>query len=178
MAAEVVQAGVSVVEGTGVYSGMRRLVHRFMVGFGIGFLLTLVMVIARGQSTEAVADVSTLTVGNKLYDTNKELARLTKRYGLNEEQKAQIRPILLEQQRKIHELGEDQSLTGGRWAAEVWKVHLQTVAEVKRRLTDAQVSKYAKDEAKRKVADGGSEDDFGPPGGPPPGLPPGGGPPM
>ena len=50
-------------------------------------------------------------MGNKRYDAEKELARLTKRYSLTEEQKAKIQPILLEQQKQVHALGEDESLS-------------------------------------------------------------------
>ena len=83
--------------------------------------------------------------------------------GLAEEQKAKIRLILLEQQRQVHALGEDESLTNAAWASEVWKVHLRTVAQVKLQMTDAQITKYAKDEAKRKKSDAGNDDgDYGP----------------
>jgi hypothetical protein len=113
-------------------------------------------------------------VGNKMYDAEKELARLTKRYSLTADQKTKIQPILLEQQKQVHALGEDDALSDTEWAAAVRKVHTQTVAKVKLELTDAQATKYAKDEAKRAKSNGDSNDgDDGPPDGPPPG---GGGP--
>jgi hypothetical protein len=124
------------------------------------------------------AKPETLTVGNKMYDAEKELARLTKRYSLTADQKTKIQPILLEQQKQVHALGEDDALSDTEWAAAVRKVHTQTVAKVKLQLTDAQASKYAKDEAKRAKSNGDSDDgDDGPPDGPPPdgGPPPGGG---
>lgn len=130
----------------------------------------------RAQEVSATASAQSLTVGNKMYDSEKELARMVKRYGLTEEQKARVRPLLLEQQRQVHELGEDQSLSNSAWASEVWKVHMQTVAQVKLQMTDSQLSKYVKDEAKRSKSDGGNDNgDDGPPDGPPPGGGPGGG---
>jgi hypothetical protein len=42
-------------------------------------------------------------------------------------------------------------------------VHLPTVAQIKRQLTDSQIGKYVKDEVKRAKADGDDADD-GPPG--------------
>ena len=121
------------------------------------------------------AKPESLTVSNKMYDAEKELARLTKRYSLTADQKTKIQPILLEQQQQVHALGEDDALSDTEWAGAVRKVHTQTVAKVKLELTDAQATKYAKDEAKRT---GDSDDgDDGPPDGPPPdgGPPPGGG---
>jgi len=132
------------------------------------------------QKTAAPATMNatpaSLTVGNKRYDAVKELARMTKRYGLTDEQKAKLEPILAEQQKQVHTLGEDENLSDTEWNADVRKVHLQAVAKIKLQLTDAQLSKYVKDEAKIAKASGDSDDD-GPPDGPPPGGPggPGGG---
>jgi hypothetical protein len=118
-----------------------------------------------------------LTVGNKKYDTEKELARMIKRYSLTEEERAKIQPILLEQQKQVHTLGEDESLSNSAWSSAVRKVHLLTVAQVKLQMTDAQASKYAKDEVKRAKDDGDADDsEDGPDGPPPDGPPPGGGP--
>jgi hypothetical protein len=120
-----------------------------------------------------------LQVANKEYDGVKELARMTKRYGLSKEQKAKIEPLLLEQQNQVHTLGEDESLTDAEWAGAVRKVHQATVLQVRKLLTDEQLSKYAKDEAKRAKQSGNDSDadDDGPPDGPPPDGGPGGGPP-
>jgi hypothetical protein len=129
-------------------------------------------------ATVMTAKADALTVGNKMYDAGKELARLTKRYSLTESQKTKIQPILLEQQKQVHALGEDDALSDTEWAAAVRKVHTQTVAKVKLELTDAQATRYAKDEAKRAKSSGDTDDaDDGPPDGPPPdgGPPPGGG---
>jgi hypothetical protein len=104
---------------------------------------------------------------------------MTKRYSLTKEQKAKIEPLLLEQQKQVHTLGEDESLTDAEWTGAVRKVHQQTVLKVRKQLTDAQLSKYAKDELKRAKQSGDDANDDGPPDGPPPdggGGPGGGGP--
>jgi hypothetical protein len=126
-------------------------------------------------ATVVTAKADALTVGNKMYDAEKELARLAKRYSLTADQKTKIQPILLEQQQQVHALGEDDALSDTEWAAAVRKVHTQTVTKVKLELTDAQATKYAKDEAKRAKSNGDSDDaDDGPPDGPPPDGGPGG----
>lgn len=127
---------------------------------------------------EATTKVDSLAVGSKWYDAVKELARMSKRYSLTEEQKAKIQPILLEQQKQVHALGEDTSLSDRAWNIAVKKAHEQTVSKVKLELTDVQLSKYVKDEAKRAKQDKteDAEDDGPPPDGPPPGGPGGGGP--
>jgi len=131
------------------------------------------------DDTAASAKPESLQVANKEYDAVKELARMAKRYGLSKEQKAKIEPLLLEQQKQVHTLGEDTSLTNAEWASAVRKVHQKTVLQVRKLLTDEQLSKYAKDETKRAKQAGNDSDadDDGPPDGPPPdgGPPPGGG---
>jgi hypothetical protein len=124
----------------------------------------------------ATTTPESLTVANKRYDAAKELARLSKKYSLSDEQKSKIQPILLDQQKRIHTLGEDESLSNAEWNAEVRKVHRTTVLAIKAQLSDAQASKYAKDEDKlaKKSDDGNDDGDFGPPDGPPPGGGPGG----
>jgi hypothetical protein len=148
---------------------------------GLGFSLVLVGLAGMAQekaSATVTATPVSLTVGNKRYDANKELARLAKRYSLTEDQKVKIEPILLEQQKLVHTLGEDESLSDTAWTSAVRKVHAQTVAKVKRELTDAQSSKYSKDEAEWAKSSqeeaNGDEDDGPPPDGPPPGGGPGG----
>ena len=135
--------------------------------------------LAAGTATGADTATSgeSLTVGNKRYDAEKELARLTKDYKLTNEQRTKIQPILLEQQKQVHELGEEDGLTDVEWAGAVRRVHLQTVAKVKLELTDSQATKYTKGEAKWAKSNGNSDDgDDGPPdGGPPDGGPPPGG---
>lgn len=129
-------------------------------------------------ATTETAKTESLTVANKEYDAAKELPRMAKRYSLTAEQKAKIGSLLLEQQRQVHALGEDESLTDAEWAEAVRKVHQETVLKVRKLLTDAQLSKYSKDELKRakQPGDNASANDDGPPDGPPPdGGPPGGG---
>ena len=168
-------------DGTVVYGGMNA-DRRFGIAVGLALgslLLSGTGVVAQTKTSQTVtAAANTLTVGNKRYDAEKELARLTKRYSLTEQQKAKIQPILLEQQKRVHTLGEDEALSDTEWAVAVRKVHAQTVAKVKLQLTDAQASKYAKDEAKsaKSSLDADDEDDGPPPDGPPPDGGPGGGP--
>jgi hypothetical protein len=145
-------------------------IRKIEVVVGLALLLIAAQPGAAGKPQKKAATVVTakadaLTVGNKMYDAEKELARLTKRYSLSEDQKTKIQPILLEQQQQVHALGEDDALGDTEWAAAVRKVHTQTVAKVKLELTDAQATKYAKDEAKRAKSNGDSDDgDDGPPG--------------
>ena len=120
-----------------------------VVGVGVLVLMMAGVGVAQSAATLTAAKPESLAVGNKMYDAEKELARLAKRYGLTADQKTKIQPILLGQQKRVHALGEDEALSDAEWAGEVRKVHLQTVAEVKRQLTDEQATKYAKDEAKR-----------------------------
>jgi hypothetical protein len=147
------------------------------VGLAFGSFLSGIGVVAQTKASSTVEGAATsLTVGNKRYDAEKELARLTKRYRLTGEQKTKIHPLLLEQQKQVHALGEDDSLSNSEYAAEVRKAHLQTVGKVKLELTDEQAGKYAKDEAKsaKSSQDGADDGDDGPPDGPPPGGGPGG----
>ena len=83
---------------------------------------------------------------------------MVKRYGLSKGQKAKIEPLLLEQQKQVHTLGEDESLTNAEWAAAVRKMHQATVLKVRKLLTDAQLSKYTKDEVKRAKQAGNDAD--------------------
>jgi hypothetical protein len=131
---------------------------------------------ATPATTATPTKAESLTVASKRYDAEKELARMTKHYSLTADQKAKIQPLLLEQQRQVHTLGEDTSLTNSEWTAAVRKVHQKTVAQVKLHLTEAQVSKYAKDEAKLAKNSQGDSDDADDDGPPPDGPPPGGGP--
>ena len=134
---------------------------------------------ATAGDTATSAKPESLTVANKEYDAAKELSRMTKRYSLTAEQKTKIEPLLLEQQKQIHALGEDESLTDAEWTAAVRKAHQATVLKVRKLLSDAQLSKYSKDEVKRakQAGNDADADDDGPPDGPPPdgGPPPGGG---
>jgi hypothetical protein len=82
----------------------------------------------------------------------------------------------VEQQKQVHTLGEDANLSETEWNRDVGKVHQQAVSRIKPMLTDAQLTKFVKDEAKMAKQDGSSDDmRDGPPDGPPPGGGPGGG---
>jgi len=121
---------------------------------------------------------SSPSIDIRKYDAGRELARLTKRYKLTGDEAAKIRPILAEQEKQIHALGEDNSLSDKEWIAAVRRAHREAVMKIKTVMTDAQASHYIKDEDKQ-AKDDEQQEPFGPPDGPPPGLgpPPGGGPP-
>jgi len=119
------------------------------------------------------------TIDVRKFGAERELARLTKKYKLTDQQRAVIQPILADQEKRVHALGEDKSLGDAEWTAAVQKVHLETVAKVKLALTADQASRYIKDEQKRAKSDAAEDQMQGGPDGPPPGPPPGdgGGPP-
>ena len=91
---------------------------------------------------------STPTINVKKFDADKELARLTKKYKLTADQKTKIRPVLVEQQAKVHKLGDDEGLSDADWVAGVRQAHRETVAKVKLEMTDEQASRYVADEEK------------------------------
>jgi hypothetical protein len=116
------------------------------------------------------------SINVKKFNADKELTRLTKKYKLTEDEKTKIQPILADQEKRVHALGDDDSLSDSEWAAAVRKVHQETVLSVKAQMTDEQATKYVKDEEKQAKSD--AEEDSGPPDGEPPGgggPPPGGG---
>jgi hypothetical protein len=148
------------------------------VGFALVSLL-LPVAVARAQGPPPWMDGDASSINVKKFNADKELTRLTKKYKLSAEEKTKIQPILADQEKRVHELGDDDSLSDSEWATAVRKVHQETVLSVKAQLTDDQATKYAKDEEKQAKSD--EEDDQGPAGpsgpgggGPPPG---GGGPP-
>jgi hypothetical protein len=148
------------------------------------FLTLLLAAVIHPASAQDAATTQPITVANKHYDAQKELPRLTRTYKLSPQQSATIKPILIEQQRKIHELGEDNSLSNSDWSSGVRKVHQLAVQQIRAELTDLQATSYARDEEKfAKKSGNDSNDDgddgrpFGPPGGGGPGGPGGGGPP-
>jgi hypothetical protein len=149
------------------------------------FLLLLLLGIpAAAQNKSSAAKIAALApqgVVNKEYDAEKELARLARRYKLTENQKAKIQPILADQQSQVHTVGENETLSNTEWAAALRNIHQQTVLKIELEMTDTQVSKYIKDEAKRakQSQDDQGDDGDGPPpdGGPGGGGPGGGGPP-
>lgn len=109
------------------------------------------------------------------FGADRELARLTKKYKLSDEQRANIQPLLADQEKRIHAVGEETNLTDAEWTAAVRKVHRETVAKVKLAMTDDQANRYTKDEEKQTKSDAEEDQMQGPPDGPPPGPPPGGG---
>ena len=56
----------------------------------------------------------TPTINVKKFNADKELTRLSKRYKLTEAQKSKTKPILQDQEKQIHDLGEDESLSDRR----------------------------------------------------------------
>ncbi len=156
---------------------------RLLMGLAfVSLLVPPVSATAQKKSLPPVPAVSdSQAVGSKKYDARKELARLSRHYNLTEDQKTKILPALEDEQKQVHKLGEDESLSNTEWVGAVRKLHQQTVLKVKAEMTDAQASKYVQDEAKWAKSsqdDLGDEDDNGmPPDGPPGGGPGGEGPP-
>jgi hypothetical protein len=105
-------------------------------------------------------------------DVDKELARMTKRYGLSESQKAQIRPVLVDLKAKMDALSKDSSMEFGERMQSMLAIHEEQTSRISAILSDEQRAKYRKD-MERKAHDQGN----GPPDGPPPPGAVGGGPP-
>jgi len=106
-------------------------------------------------------------------DVDKELAQMTKRYGLSESQKAQIRPVLIDVKAKMDALSKDSSTELGGRMQMMQAIRDEQTSRISAILSDEQRAKYQKD-TERKAHDQGD--------GPPDGLPPpsedqGGGPP-
>ncbi len=109
-------------------------------------------------------------------NVDRDLARMVKRYGLSDEQKAEIRPILVDEKQKLDAIFKDSSLAPEDRSAKIKAIHSDEVARVSALLTDDQRAKYQKDETRARQNDDGMGPDGGPPG-PPPGGDSGGGPP-
>lgn len=107
-------------------------------------------------------------------NVDKQLTRMTKRYGLADTQKAQIRPILAEEKKKMDALFQDSSLSPEDRFDKMRTIHEDEVARISPILSDEQRAKYEKDQKQM-----GREDGDQPPDGPPPPPPDdqGGGPP-
>jgi len=105
-------------------------------------------------------------------DVEKELARMTKRYGLSESQKAQTRPVLVDIKVKVDALSKDSSAEFGERMQRMRAIREEQTSRISAILSDEQRSKYQKD-MERKAHDHGD----GPPDGPPPGGDQGVGPP-
>jgi Spy/CpxP family protein refolding chaperone len=150
-------------------------IRKALVGAALlPFLLPIVAVRAQGPPPWMDGGASSIDV--KKFNAEKELTRLTKKYKLTEDERTKIQPILADQEKRVHDLGDDDSLSDREWAAAVRKVHQETVLSVKAQMTDDHATKYVKDEEKQAKSD--EEDQQGPGGGPGGGgPPPGGGPP-
>lgn len=105
-------------------------------------------------------------------NVDKEIANMTKRYGLSDTQKAQIRPILVEQQHKFEAMFQDTSLAPEERFSKMRAIHDEQVSRISEVLSDSQRAKYQKDQKRMSQAPG--------PDGPPPPPPggDGGGPPL
>jgi hypothetical protein len=139
----------------------------------IVFMPLLPVVLLSAQGPPMMGAMPNPSINVKRFEASRELTRLTKKYKLTAEQKSLILPILTEQEKKVHELGEEEGLSDVDWVAAVRQTHLQTVAKVKLQMTEEQASKYVVDEEKQAKND--AQDDqmpgpMGPPGGGPPGL--------
>ena len=145
-----------------------RLVQRLLLVTFIVFMPLLPVVILSAQGPPMMGGMPPQSINVKKFEAIRELTRLTKKYKLTVEQKSAILPILTTQEKKVHELGEEEGLSDADWVAAVRQTHQQTVAKVKLQMTDEQAGKYVVDEEKQAKSD--AEDDqmqgpMGPPGG-------------
>jgi len=106
-------------------------------------------------------------------DVDKELAQMTKRYGLSESQKAQLRLVPIDVKAKMDALSKDSSTELGGRMQKMQAIRDEQTSRISAILSDEQRAKYQKG-TERKAHDQGD--------GPPDGLPPpsedqGGGPP-
>ena len=107
-------------------------------------------------------------------NVEKELARLSKRYALSDDQKAQVRIILLDEKRKMDALFEDTSGGSEQSFAKIIAIREDQTSRISAVLTPDQRAKFEKDTKKEQPFPDGQ-----PPGPPPggadsPGPPPGG----
>jgi protein CpxP len=101
-------------------------------------------------------------------DVDKELARMTKRYGLSDSQKAQIRPVLVDVKAKMDALFKDSSAEFEDRMQKMRAIREEQTSRISAILSDDQRAKYQGD-IERKAHDQGD----GPPDGPPPPPPSG-----
>jgi hypothetical protein len=87
-------------------------------------------------------------------DVDKELARMTKRYGLSESQKAQIRSVLVEVKAKMDALSKDSSMEFGERMQRMRDIREEQTSGISAILSDEQRAKYQKD-TERKAHDQG-----------------------
>jgi protein CpxP len=102
-------------------------------------------------------------------DVDKELARMTKRYGLSDSQKAQIRPVLVDVKAKMDTLSKDSSTEFGERMQKMRAIRDEQTSRISAILSDDQRAKYQKD-MERKAHDPGDGPPDGPPSPPPPGV--------
>ncbi len=114
--------------------------------------------------------------GEQNINVDKQLSNLTKHYSLSNEQKEQIRPILVDVKQKMAAVSQDQSLAFEDRFSKLRQIRDDEVARISALMTDTQRVKYQKDQQKKQREDEGG---LGgpPPGGPPPDGGPGGPPP-
>ena len=105
-------------------------------------------------------------------NVDKQLSKMTKRYGLSNPQKTQIRPVLDKEKRKTDALFQDASLSPEDRFESMRAIHKDEVSRVSAILTDDQKKKYLKDQ--EHAGGDGMDSPHGPP---PDSLPPGGSPP-
>jgi hypothetical protein len=101
-------------------------------------------------------------------NVDKQLSKMTKRYGLSDAQKAQSRPILAEEKKKMDALFQDSSLSPEDRFDKMRAIREDEVARISPMLSDEQRAKYEKDQ-KQMVREDGDQ----PPDGPPPPPPDG-----
>jgi hypothetical protein len=109
-------------------------------------------------------------------DVEKEIARMTKRYGLSESQKVQIRPVLVDVKVKMDALFKDSSTDFGVQVQKMRAIRDEQISRISAILSDDQRAKYQKD-MQRQTHDQGDSAPYGPPP-PPPGNEGGGPPPL
>ena len=101
-------------------------------------------------------------------DVDKELARMTKRYGLSESQRAQTRSVLVDVKAQLDALFKDSSTEFGERMQRMRAIREEQPSRISVILSNDQRAKYQKD-MKRRAQD----QDDGPPDGPPLPPPPG-----
>jgi len=92
-----------------------------------------------------------------------QLSKMVNRYSLTDEQKAQIRPVLVDVKQKLDAVFLDSSLGPDDRSAKLKSIHDDEVARISALMTDDQRAKYQKDQAQMREGQGP-----GGPGGPPP----------
>lgn len=104
----------------------------------------------------------------ELESVKKQLARMTRRYGLTSSQQEAIRPLLEDERQKTSQLMEDASRPPEQIFAQAKGIHEDAAEKIASVLTETQKTKYEQDEAKRAAREerGGPGMEDGPP--PPP----------